>query len=406
MPRRHVQTILAPPHGNALQAAVATVLDAGSLDDVPNFVAAPDGDYWGAMQEHARSVGLGLVKVPLQPDGRLAFPGPAGALCVARGASPRGDHGHVVVACVARDGLTLDLVHDPHPDGGGLAGPASWTCFYVAAEPAATAAAVRPLAKTAAATVDAITARLAPALRSEGFDLLAPFAAGWYNEEPHIAPLGDQHKLDAAAGALAFIVGNSRALWPPFVRHVRAALDEEAGWLDAHPDALDEYTRLVVRRALACPGLPAARVVYAYETLETYGRAVSVTTAAHVAGLAYYHQPLKRSVHPVLGPWVAYRAIIIFDGVDVSGMPPPPPPADPCSPEEWERAGTLQARCFELWQGEEGSDDDWARLVEIVKSFTTGAAQAYSDEHLRFHYQQVEARRVAHLKACALDTRV
>ena len=36
-----------------------------------------------------------------------------------------------------------------------------------------------------------------------------------------------------------------------------------------------------------------AEIVYAYETLETHGRCVSVATAAHVAGLAHYVSGLK-----------------------------------------------------------------------------------------------------------------
>ena len=48
-----------------------------------------------------------------------------------------------------------------------------------------------------------------------------------------------------------------------------------------------------MQQALAQPGVPPSDVVYAAETLETTGRAISVTTAAHVSGLAFYHQTVS-----------------------------------------------------------------------------------------------------------------
>jgi len=126
------QTILEAPHGNALQACVASLLGL-PLEAVPNFVATTD--YWAAMRAHAASVGpLTLLKLSLD-DGALPFACSPGTLCVARGASPRGPHGHVIVAAVAPDGRHLEEVHDPWPDGGGLAGPAAWAAFYVCGEP-------------------------------------------------------------------------------------------------------------------------------------------------------------------------------------------------------------------------------------------------------------------------------
>ena len=129
--RQH-QTDFSPGRGNALQACAASLLER-PLDEVPNFIASED--YWAAMLEDAAAHGLTLLKIPLA-DGRLPFACAPGTRCVARGGSPRGDHGHVVVASVGRDGRALELAHDPFPDGGGLAGAAAWAAFYVAARPA------------------------------------------------------------------------------------------------------------------------------------------------------------------------------------------------------------------------------------------------------------------------------
>ena len=91
----HTQTDTTPSRGNALQACVASLLGL-EMEAVPNFVAAPEG-YWDAMLAHAASLGLSLIKVPLT-DGRFAFPSVPRTRCLARGDSPRGAHGHVVLA--------------------------------------------------------------------------------------------------------------------------------------------------------------------------------------------------------------------------------------------------------------------------------------------------------------------
>jgi hypothetical protein len=110
------QTILEPPHGNALQACAASILGL-PLNLVPNFVV--EVDYWDAMLRFAALRGLTLIKVNL--DGGL-LPH-----------KTRGNHAHVTVAMVTCDGRALELAHDPHPTGDGLAGEPSWAAFFVPA---------------------------------------------------------------------------------------------------------------------------------------------------------------------------------------------------------------------------------------------------------------------------------
>ena len=121
-----------------------------------------------------------------------------------------------------------------------------------------------------------------------------------------MTPLGVAHHLDADGDTLALLVGNSRTLWRPFVRWVGERLAEDENYLSRHPDALDAYARHAVSTLLRAldgvPGIDAApSVVFADETLETHGRCVSVATAAHVAGLAFYDASLQRSLHKALG---------------------------------------------------------------------------------------------------------
>jgi hypothetical protein len=122
---RCLQTITEAPHGNALAACAASILDL-NLADVPNFVAT--ADYLAAMQSHASEHGMSLRKVALC-DGRFPeFVAPA-TLCIVRGTSPRG-HGHVIVAAVSEDGVTLLPIHDPFPTGGFLEGFGTWAALY------------------------------------------------------------------------------------------------------------------------------------------------------------------------------------------------------------------------------------------------------------------------------------
>ena len=124
---RVLQTEFTAEKGNALQACVASILRL-PLEEVPNFIAQPEG-YWPAMLAHSAARGLSMIKLPLK-DGKLPFASIPGTLCILRGTSPRGPHGHVIVAVVDGDGVSISPVHDPHPESMYLSGPAEWAAFY------------------------------------------------------------------------------------------------------------------------------------------------------------------------------------------------------------------------------------------------------------------------------------
>ena len=116
---------------------------------------------------------------------------------------------------------------------------------------------------------------------------------------------------------------------------------------------------------------------------------------------------IQRSVHAVLGPWIAYRAVVVFPGIrpDASQLPRPAPPVDPCSAAEWDRVRALQDACFAKWAPDnpDGSKEDWARLVEVVEAFEAGREHAYSADQLTFHYGgHNEPARIEHLRSCAM----
>lgn len=217
LPRRELQTELLAGQGNALQACVASLLGE-PMEKTPDFVRADD--YWAAMLGHAAARGLSLVKLALDEHGRLPHSTTKGMLCILRGTSPRGAHGHVIVAAVGADGYSLLPLHDPHPDGMFLTPPFMWAAFYTALSPASIVCRAPTVVPTAEQHAVDLCECLRRPLAAAGFTVQAPFLARWYNEHPKIAPLPDVHKLDAEPDTVALLVGNSRELWPHFISWV------------------------------------------------------------------------------------------------------------------------------------------------------------------------------------------
>uniref|UniRef100_A0A7S3QIK3 Peptidase C39-like domain-containing protein n=1 Tax=Chaetoceros debilis TaxID=122233 RepID=A0A7S3QIK3_9STRA len=103
-----------PGKGNALQAAIASLFGL-PLGQVPNFIEMPNG-YEASINSFSRDGGMVAKKIKLiGSDSCNMSDLKQGELCILRGKSPRGDHGHVVVA--RWDGSEFIMVHDPHPDG-------------------------------------------------------------------------------------------------------------------------------------------------------------------------------------------------------------------------------------------------------------------------------------------------
>ncbi len=107
------QTEFSAGSGNALQACIAAVF-ARSLETVPNFIALGCG-YEKGIEDFVAPYFKVHKIVLTDSDGHNSPSVPANQLVILRGKSPRGAHGHVVVAkCV--DGKVFNNVHDPHPD--------------------------------------------------------------------------------------------------------------------------------------------------------------------------------------------------------------------------------------------------------------------------------------------------
>ena len=113
----------------------------------------------------------------------------------------------------------------------------------------------------------------------------------------------------------ALVIGNTRALWEPFLSCLRK--DET---LRAHPDPLDTYVERVVRRALVNAQLDAGENVWVgfAHTLEP--RPLPIQLLAARAGMADIG-PAGLAIHPTFGPWFALRAFVIFSQSIHASMP-------------------------------------------------------------------------------------
>jgi methylmalonic aciduria homocystinuria type C protein len=199
--------------------------------------------------------------------------------------------------------------------------------------------------------VAAMTSEPNAQLAQAGFDLIHTFDATAAAREPGLALI---------AGELGILIGNTRALWPPFV----AAMQDPALAAEANP--LERYTERTIEEAF-----PGGRIYYAHRRYE--GGFLPFQRLAVATGLGAL-APSHLVIHPVFGPWFALRAIVI-----VAGSPPVRLPiAQPCR---------CDAGCAEALAKAQRSTDWRAWLA--VRDACTLSAQRYGDDQVRYHYTKV-----------------
>jgi methylmalonic aciduria homocystinuria type C protein len=103
------------------------------------------------------------------------------------------------------------------------------------------------------------------------------------------------------------LVGNGRALWERFRHEMRS---EPERLQSPHP--LDEFVERSLSGCLADSAV-SATVVYGHRRYAG-GYAPLQRWAVRAGALAL--SPSHLSVHPVVGPWLALRALIVFDEVE------------------------------------------------------------------------------------------
>jgi ferredoxin len=191
--------------------------------------------------------------------------------------------------------------------------------------------------------------------------------------------------LGGATGALVIAAGG-RELFARF----RAS--PEAG--DGAPDPLDRYTRRTVMEALAAVAGPRGDRARAFFPFVGSAPVLPFQRLGRAAGLGPA-SPLGLQIHPVYGPWWAYRAALVFKD-DVSAVAPSPAPHDVCQGCDApciaacpagavRREGFSVPACHGRRLADQGLGPD-CRLSCIARiRCVRGPEHRYTDEQLAFH---------------------
>ena len=192
-------------------------------------------------------------------------------------------------------------------------------------------------------------------LASAGFDLAHTFDAAAAAREPGLAVLAGPERL-------GILIGNTRALWPPFT----AALRDPA--LAAERDPLDRYTERAIDAAF-----PGARIYYGHRHYD--GAFVPLQYLAVATGLGAL-SPSRLVIHPIYGPWFALRAAVVIEGEPPARQPIP----QPCTCDAACATVLARAQCSTDWR-------DWLALRDRCSLRTW----RYSDDQIRYHYASLRA---------------
>lgn len=208
-----------------------------------------------------------------------------------------------------------------------------------------------------------------------GFDLVQPLQVGWYNAQVS----GSLRLEDYGSPAnLALVIGNTRALWEPFL----AALNDDPALLSgAHP--LYQYTEQRIRRAAS--GIERRWCLrWSHSGGE---RLVAMQRLADAAGLAYLSES-QLSVHAEYGPWIGLRAALSIDLPGPSG--PAPQLQHPC--------GGCSGRCRPALDRAiaaiTGTVDaaavaqNWQLWLACRDACPTGRQYRYGEEQILYHYRK------------------
>jgi methylmalonic aciduria homocystinuria type C protein len=211
-----------------------------------------------------------------------------------------------------------------------------------------------------------ITERMAVSCAAGGIDLVQPLQVGWYNQtvdaEYRLPDFGDERHL-------ALCIGNSRAMWQPF-------LDYVAGLEEVPDNPVDRYAESVIVNALDDLDPPVhIEVRYAPEPPP---RRVAMQRLAQAAGLARLARS-HLSVHPVYGPWIGLRAAIVFGVLGPNERPAPLESVCDCS------VGCQPALERALAAGGD-TETQWELWVAVRDACPVGREHRYSDRQIRYHY--------------------
>lgn len=203
---------------------------------------------------------------------------------------------------------------------------------------------------------------------ARGLDLCVAGSVGWYNRR-----VAAEHALPALGreDALVLVVGNSRAMWEPFVAAYGAT---EA--LRASRDPLDAWVSgLVSHAARETLGARRWEVRYPWEAPP---RRVAFQRLADAVGFAQLG-PVY-CVSPVHGPWIALRAAVVVDVPGPAALGAMARPCDECVARPCEPASRAAAAAAARGAA------DLRPWIAVRDACPIGRDSRYPDAQIRYHY--------------------
>ncbi|KAJ3394603.1 hypothetical protein HDU84_007777 [Entophlyctis sp. JEL0112] len=238
-------------------------------------------------------------------------------------------------------------------------------------------------------SLSSTVADIARDLHIKGMDMVVPFCAQMYNTSCRIGPTAHLPPLPTfgRTNTLALLVGNSKHLWPIFLSHVRNHKEEVA----SSNNPLDEYIVASVESAVNAHAIQ-TDIRYTFDVGDKF---VHFQRLAHESGAAYFNKTLFLCIHPVWGPWKAFRAVIVFDLDfheaiwDVLQQPKPSeiPLRNPIP--DLQDAIEKELKLF-YSSGDGYESREWRYLVSARDAATSKDAVQfrYSDGQIQYHYSK------------------
>ena len=245
-------------------------------------------------------------------------------------------------------------------------------------------------------------------LAGEGLDVLAPMRVSWYNDylrelglatdstkyleragEAHasgepapfaLAPLPD---FGREGDALALIIGNSRAMWPCFLRWLK----RKGGDIK---NPVDTFAEEKIKAAVGTFAGESKYDIFWASDMSPQ-RLVDMNRASLVSSLCYFSDEMFLSIHPKFGSWVAFRAVVVID-LPATDLGPPPSHLPPLLSEE--EAAAARSAFAEALQASkdvevsvEGMPLHLAKKWEAMRDCVgRGREHKYSELQSEYHY--------------------
>ncbi len=234
---------------------------------------------------------------------------------------------------------------------------------------------------------------MATAFRQGGLDLLQPFSLPALRNAglPGLKPdtFDPRHRL-------GLVIGNTRALWPAFRRHLRGLGVRNPNELG--PDPLDIYIEELIAGALLdlheSHGVD-SHVVFAHDSLSA---PLPIQRIADFAGLARLG-PVHLSIHPQYGPWIALRAVISLElpieaGIALGWDRPAQRPCDSCEVQcRKALSNALLGRSARLEDPlpppPSKLSKGKARWLAVRDICPVGREHRYTDDQILYHYENL-----------------